>query len=105
VPVDDQGREIEPDERRDPRLLGHLARPLETGGIQLHAHSAHAGAPDGGDHDPAVAAAEVVDDVTRAQLGEPQHALDDLGWGLFVRSVRELRSQDAGREDDGQRGK
>jgi len=66
------------------------------------AHPAHAQAPDGGDHDASVAAAEVVDDVTRVKLGELQHALDDLGRGFFVGGVWKLRGQGAGGQDERQ---
>jgi hypothetical protein len=41
----------------------------------------------GRDHDPPVAAAQVIDDVVRVDAGEPEHGRDDRLVGRDVRHV------------------
>ena len=65
------------------RVRARLPDPL---GIDVHSHRAGA-ALRGRDHDPAVAAAEVVHHVVPPDSREPQHGLHDLGRARLVGNV------------------
>ena len=92
-----RGQQIEGHDRRVRDVDGHRVlqqerdAPLDAGGlgvgfawfdqigVDVDAHAPRAELLRRRDDDPAVAASEVVDDVARADLGQRQHALDDVG--------------------------
>jgi hypothetical protein len=67
------------------RALGVRPALADAPRIDVHADAARPELPDRGDHDPSVAAAEVVDDVGRADSREAQH----LGHDVVRRGLEE----------------